>query len=120
MKLYSSLNSIHIAVPDSLPSFLPHVHVRDDPKITFEEWQYIKVSAQIDFFRLLELQTSILQIYFVWIVYFDRLCSTIYPSREEKCRAYVIRHHHHYIILNLKENPRIIRQLKPCRNSDRE
>ncbi|VDO59924.1 unnamed protein product [Heligmosomoides polygyrus] len=61
MKLYSSLNSIHIAVPDSLPSFLPHVHVRDDPKITFEEWQYIKTigtdsnlvptTSQVEFHR---------------------------------------------------------------------
>ncbi|PIO57171.1 hypothetical protein TELCIR_21425, partial [Teladorsagia circumcincta] len=42
MKLSCSLNAVHIAVTNSLPSFLPYALVRDDPIVTQEEWQYIK------------------------------------------------------------------------------
>lgn len=43
MKLHSSLNTIRVVVPDNLPSMLPFVHVRDNPHVTKEEWQWVKV-----------------------------------------------------------------------------
>ncbi|RCN43261.1 hypothetical protein ANCCAN_10760 [Ancylostoma caninum] len=42
MKLHCSLNVIRIVVPDNLPSMLPFVHIRDNPHVTKEEWQWIK------------------------------------------------------------------------------
>ncbi|PAV70159.1 hypothetical protein WR25_12789 isoform B [Diploscapter pachys] len=42
MKLHSSLNTIRVVVPDNLPSMLPFVHVRDNPHVTKEEWQWVK------------------------------------------------------------------------------
>ncbi|XGW35720.1 hypothetical protein V3C99_019145 [Haemonchus contortus] len=46
MKLCCSLNAIHVVVPNNLPSFLPHVFVRDNPDVTEEEWQFLKALDQ--------------------------------------------------------------------------
>ncbi|KHJ99263.1 hypothetical protein OESDEN_00752 [Oesophagostomum dentatum] len=42
LKLHSSLNQITVVVPDNLPSMLPFVHIRENPHVTREEWQWIK------------------------------------------------------------------------------
>lgn len=43
MKLHSTMNAIRVVVPDNLPSMLPFVHVRDNPHVTKEEWEWVKV-----------------------------------------------------------------------------
>ncbi|EYC36464.1 hypothetical protein Y032_0893g2902, partial [Ancylostoma ceylanicum] len=50
MKLHCSLNVIRIVVPENLPSMLPFVHIRENPHVTKEEWQWIKyVNINQDF-----------------------------------------------------------------------
>ena len=46
MKLHSTMNSIRVVVPDNLPSMLPFVHVRDNPHVTKEEWEWVKVGPR--------------------------------------------------------------------------
>ncbi|CAI5454469.1 unnamed protein product [Caenorhabditis angaria] len=59
LKLHSSLNSIRVVVPDNLPSILPFVHVRDNPHLTKEEWQWIKSTDLNEDFRASRSQVAI-------------------------------------------------------------
>ncbi|VDL72055.1 unnamed protein product [Nippostrongylus brasiliensis] len=58
VRLYSSLNSVNIAVSKKVASFIPHMWVRDNPRITQEEWQSITVT---DMSKVLPLSNSQLQ-----------------------------------------------------------
>lgn len=43
MRLQSSLNTIRVTVPDNLPSVLPFVSVRQNPHVSREEWEWLRV-----------------------------------------------------------------------------
>ncbi|KAE9556576.1 hypothetical protein FO519_000270 [Halicephalobus sp. NKZ332] len=43
LKLQSSLNTIRVTVPDNLPSVLPYVSVRQNPHVTQEEWEWLRL-----------------------------------------------------------------------------
>ncbi|CAB3400391.1 unnamed protein product [Caenorhabditis bovis] len=59
LKLHSSINSIRVVVPDNLPSMLPFVHVRDNPHVTKEEWQWIKSTDLNEDFMATQSQVSL-------------------------------------------------------------
>jgi len=42
LKLYSSVEIIHIMTPTSIPNVLPHTKIRDCPNVTSDEWQWLK------------------------------------------------------------------------------
>ncbi|CAJ0583148.1 unnamed protein product, partial [Mesorhabditis spiculigera] len=46
LKLQSAINCARVVVPDSLPTVLPFVKVRDNPHVTEEEWNWIKAIDQ--------------------------------------------------------------------------
>ncbi|KAL3095418.1 hypothetical protein niasHS_007517 [Heterodera schachtii] len=48
LRLHSSLNSIHVLVPDNLISSLPFANVRSNSHVTREEWALLKSLAEAD------------------------------------------------------------------------
>uniref|UniRef100_A0A914HA82 Ras-associating domain-containing protein n=1 Tax=Globodera rostochiensis TaxID=31243 RepID=A0A914HA82_GLORO len=46
LRLHSSLNSIHVLVPDTLISSLPFASMRSNPHVTREEWALLKSLAE--------------------------------------------------------------------------
>ncbi|VDN58736.1 unnamed protein product [Dracunculus medinensis] len=48
MKLFSDVKSIHIIVPENLPSMLPFILIRDNSHITKDEWEWIRLLEKDD------------------------------------------------------------------------
>lgn len=48
LRLHSSLNSIHLLVPENVTSALPFAQIRTNGHVTLEEWTHLHALAQLD------------------------------------------------------------------------